>query len=159
MSGVDHSERSNVVIVLLVLSGLGKAFFCLSSLRKQASERTELGGTSLLSANLSFFVWQCQYLNAGLALADCSTIWAMPPPLCWLSLFWIYRAWLFCPGHPGSQSSYFTPPAIAEVTGMPPCPAVFHWDRVSKTFSPRLSWNHDPPNLSLPSSYNYRCKS
>jgi hypothetical protein len=34
----------------------------------------------------------------------------------------------------------------------PTYPAFFSQDGVSEAFLPQLTWNHDPPNLSLPSS-------
>jgi hypothetical protein len=53
-------------------------------------------------------------------------------------------------------SSYFKLCCPLDDRQAPLCPAFFSWDGVSQTFLLRLVWNCDPPDLSHPSSWDYR---
>jgi hypothetical protein len=49
-------------------------------------------------------------------------------------------------------------PTVAGTTGVHHYTQLFFcWNMVSQTFLPGLTWNHDPPNFSLPRSLGWQC--
>jgi hypothetical protein len=81
-------------------------------------------------------------------LSRSSPTLAMPPALFALVIF--ETGSYFCPGQPGLDSSYFTHPTVAGITGT--CHQLLVKMGSCKFFLPRLASNSNPPDLSLVSN-------
>jgi hypothetical protein len=92
--------------------------------------------------------WHYRGLNSG----PHSTTWGTPSPLA-LVVFQI-DSHALCSGRPRPQPLCFRPLTQLGYRHMTPCPAsLLGWDL--KNYLPKLASNCNPPNLCLPSNWDY----